>query len=137
MRFLEENQGPAWHAKAVCNHGPSRDFWPDNHHPDTWYPNTPAGRPGKTGRPTREDATAAAIAVCETCPVKKQCYDAAVRNNETHGIWGGVDFERTVPRGLEPCGTEAAYFRHVRAKEPVCDPCRKAHRAAAKARRAA
>lgn len=134
---LIDSVSPHWHNQAACNHGLSRDFWPDNHDPDTWYPNTPAGRTGHTGRPAREDATAPAIAICNTCPVKRQCYDAAVANRETSGIWGGVDFERNHVRELEPCGTEAAYFRHVRAKETVCDPCRKAHRAAAKARRAA
>ena len=28
-----------------------------------------------------------------------------------------------------PCGTNAAYIRHIRKKEEVCEPCRLAHRA--------
>lgn len=28
---------------------------------------------------------------------------------------------------LEPCGTNAAYIRHVRRKEDACVPCREAH----------
>lgn len=32
-----------------------------------------------------------------------------------------------MPRFLEPCGTNAGYNRHVRAKEPTCTPCREAH----------
>jgi len=31
-------------------------------------------------------------------------------------------------RELKPCGTFAAYQRHLRNKEPVCDPCAKAGR---------
>lgn len=135
MKFLEENQGPAWHAKAACNHGPSRDYWPDNHNPDTWHPNTPPGRPGTTGRPTRSDATAAAIAICNTCPVKQQCFEAAVENNETHGIWGGVDFERPSP-AVAKCGTSSGYNRHLRDKESACDACLSAHRKATRASRA-
>ncbi len=29
--------------------------------------------------------------------------------------------------GLQPCGTEAAYCRHIRAKEPIDEACRVAH----------
>lgn len=32
-------------------------------------------------------------------------------------------------RDLKPCGTFAAYQRHLRKKEPVCDPCAEAARA--------
>lgn len=31
-------------------------------------------------------------------------------------------------RGLRPCGTKAAYERHIKQKTPVCDDCRQAHR---------
>jgi hypothetical protein len=30
--------------------------------------------------------------ICKMCPVKKNCYDYAVGNEEKSGIWGGVDF---------------------------------------------
>ena len=33
-----------------------------------------------------------------------------------------------MPRKPSPCGTEAAYKRHLRHKEAPCDACRKAHR---------
>jgi hypothetical protein len=29
---------------------------------------------------------------------------------------------------MEPCGTNAAYARHVKRGEPACQPCRDAHR---------
>lgn len=31
-------------------------------------------------------------------------------------------------RELKPCGTPAAYRRHLRAKEPACEPCKEAWR---------
>lgn len=31
--------------------------------------------------------------------------------------------------GLKPCGTKAAYERHIAASEPPCEACRQAHRA--------
>ena len=33
-----------------------------------------------------------------------------------------------MPRELKPCGTEAAYRRHLRHDETPCTACRKAHR---------
>lgn len=32
-----------------------------------------------------------------------------------------------MPRVLQPCGTPAAYKRHVKRREPTCEPCREAH----------
>ncbi|GAA0935976.1 hypothetical protein [Actinocorallia libanotica] len=34
-----------------------------------------------------------------------------------------------MPRELRPCGTNAAYLRHIRKGEEVCKPCRAAHQA--------
>lgn len=39
------------------------------------------------------------------------------------------------PRKLRPCGTDAAYSRHLFNKEIPCDPCTEAHAAAVKRRR--
>jgi WhiB family redox-sensing transcriptional regulator len=42
-----------------------------------------------------------AKAICQECPVKQKCFDYAVSNNETNGVWGGVDFtERRVSRRI-------------------------------------
>ena len=30
--------------------------------------------------------------LCHGCPLIKQCYDFAVANEETFGIWGGINF---------------------------------------------
>lgn len=44
-----------------------------------------------TGFP-RQPLIDAAIAVCNTCSVRKQCFDYAKRNDLRHGVWGGIDF---------------------------------------------
>lgn len=33
-------------------------------------------------------------ALCYGCPILKQCYDFAVANEESYGVWGGIDFGR-------------------------------------------
>ena len=38
-------------------------------------------------------------------------------------------------RALKPCGTDAAYARHLRHGEQACDPCLEANRVASLARR--
>jgi Transcription factor WhiB len=35
---------------------------------------------------------AQAIAICAACPVRAECYDAALANKEEAGVWGGVLF---------------------------------------------
>lgn len=30
-------------------------------------------------------------ALCYGCPIIKQCHDFAVANEETNGVWGGID----------------------------------------------
>jgi WhiB family redox-sensing transcriptional regulator len=34
-----------------------------------------------------------AIAICNTCPVKKQCLDHALNVPEIYGVWGGMTEE--------------------------------------------
>lgn len=53
--------------------------------PDDWYP---VSAPAAAAR--RE--AAAAIAVCEACPVRQECLELALRNWTAgrHGIWGGT-----------------------------------------------
>lgn len=34
--------------------------------------------------------TAYAKAVCELCPVRQECFDYAIANNEQLGVWGGT-----------------------------------------------
>jgi len=34
--------------------------------------------------------------LCTDCPLIKLCYDAAVANDEKHGIWGGINFTKNI-----------------------------------------
>lgn len=36
-----------------------------------------------------------AIAICNVCPVKNECYEFAMETKQQYGIWGGVDVEKT------------------------------------------
>lgn len=97
-----------------------------------------------------------AKAVCRHCPVRARCLtDALLTEGDAgptsrYGIYGGFDpteraglatdfaAERarkapapqppTMWRGrlLEPCGTRAAYRRHIRRGEPICRLCTEA-----------
>lgn len=112
---------PAWMAAALC-----AQCDPDVFHPD---PN---------------DAYRAAVRVCNKCPVRQACLDYAIANDEREGIWGGHTpaARRRIAAGLppnarplKPCGTPAAYQRHLENREPTCDACRAVKNAAVIARR--
>lgn len=102
--------------------------------------------------PGPNDAAAAdmARAICESCPVRSQCYDHALRHEE-FGVWAGtserqrrqlrkqlgihledIDEMRyrypTRVKSPAACGTDAGYHRHLRitATEP-CERCRASH----------
>ncbi|MFI2620430.1 WhiB family transcriptional regulator [Streptomyces sp. NPDC018584] len=91
--------------------------------------------------------------VCATCPAREACL-AAVLADEKHlrpsdrdGIRGGLNGRERYalqhgpdkprrrkprpakPRALLPCGTPAAYDRHVRRGEPIDQACREGRRA--------
>ena len=88
--------------------------------------------------------------VCRDCPVKAECFAAAVAAHDC-GVRGGrllwngrpdkryTDAQsqpRPPSRGLSSprravaeCGTRAGYMRHRDRREPVCGPCRVAERA--------
>lgn len=40
----------------------------------------------------RRPLIASAVAICQTCTVRKECFNFAKRNGETFGVWGGIDF---------------------------------------------
>lgn len=40
--------------------------------------------------PDKGGSVDAAKAVCETCPVREQCLEYALRNRERFGVWGGA-----------------------------------------------
>lgn len=63
--------------------------------PDLWFPE----------RGAAEATYQAAIDVCNRCPIRQQCADYAIENNEIHGIWGGIGGRQRkriqAERGLE------------------------------------
>lgn len=67
-----------WHERALC---PQTD-------PDAFYPE-------------KGGSTEAAKAICRRCPVKKECLDFALDNDERFGIWGGFSERerREIKRG--------------------------------------
>lgn len=38
-----------------------------------------------------DDARTRALELCQSCPVRDDCYRAAVERGEMHGIWGGTE----------------------------------------------
>jgi WhiB family transcriptional regulator, redox-sensing transcriptional regulator len=64
-----------WQRGARCRGDAGLDFYP------------PFGGERKRDRVVRE---LRAKAVCESCPVRVQCLDHAVRNGERYGVWGGL-----------------------------------------------
>lgn len=75
--------------------------------------------------------------VCAVCPVREQCLNHALVNNEEHGVWGGMTarqrrkerLRRGLQRKFTPavCGTLAGYRKHARQRTRMCDDCRHAH----------
>ena len=87
---------PAWVGEAAC----------DPSDPEAWQPNK--------DRPTRAERPSAlkAKAICATCPALALCRDDAIKNNERHGIWGGLTTaERDHYKTLDPAAQDrfAAY----------------------------
>jgi WhiB family redox-sensing transcriptional regulator len=72
MRLVSLNDSEntlEWQREALCNQTDPEAFFPEYE---------------RDGRMAKE--------VCKECPVKQKCFDYAVSNKETFGIWGGVDF---------------------------------------------
>lgn len=67
--------GSDWWTDALCGIEQSEGFFPDERGRHTEVPRA---------------AEAAAKAICERCPVRQPCLEAALRNREPVGIWGGL-----------------------------------------------
>lgn len=89
---------------------------------------------------TESDQALFAAQFCRFCPVREECLAFGVEFDDP-GVFGGLtrrqrhalDQPRT---NVAPHGTEGAYQRHIRHREPACDPCRAAHTAVCRQRRA-
>lgn len=53
-----------------------------------------------------------AKALCDACPVKRQCLETALDNGEYHGIWGGAD-ENELRRN-QSLGADGKKHEHAR-----------------------
>ena len=97
-------------------------------------------------RPGDNLAVAAAKAICAGCPVRAECLDLVLANEEGGGTYAGTTpIERRALRRqyradrgefwcrrvVAPCGTEGGAKRHRRNHETICDPCRVAYNQAA------
>jgi len=67
-----------------------------------------------------------ARAVCASCPVRQECLDHAIRNDEPHHMWGGLtpDERRgTVrTRNCDGCGTRFTSPNRAGAPNRYCRP---------------
>jgi WhiB family redox-sensing transcriptional regulator len=78
-----------------------------------------------------------AKAVCRRCPVMERCREWALETGQDAGVWGGLgEDERlackrrsTYSHQPQPCGTRAAYKRHLRKSEDPCERCSDANTA--------
>lgn len=87
---------PEWHHRAACAGSTSTVFSPDH-----------TTRRGYQ-RPREHPMWQAALAICATCPVKRECLAASLA--ETTGVWGGtVPAEREEMRGDGPRWKYATY----------------------------
>lgn len=52
--------------------------------------------------PRRRQRDAAAVAICQGCPVIEQCREHSLRSREPYGVWGGLtedERERIIAHG--------------------------------------
>lgn len=80
----------------------------------------------------------AALAVCERCTVRQECFDYCRLSGLRVGIWGGlserarrriIDKPLKIQRGGSSHGTNRGYQAHIREQSEPCIACREAHRA--------
>jgi WhiB family redox-sensing transcriptional regulator len=115
--------GTTWRDSALCAQTDPESFFPEK---------------GTSARDAKK--------TCLACEVRTECLEYALAHDERHGIWGGLT--ETARRKLRPapethaggkppapCGTTAAYQRHLRNDEPVDDACREAVRVRSRSRR--
>lgn len=62
--------------------------------------------------------------LCATCPVRIQCLESALDNDERHGIWGGLSERelRKIRRALIAARQRSDEHPTEPAEEPVAEP---------------
>lgn len=58
-----------WRDDAICIEYETNTFYPERSH----------------------ELAKVAKAICRECPVRSECLDEAIANNEKFGVWGGLD----------------------------------------------
>jgi len=77
---VAERSDQSWQLKAACRGPQAEAFFPPAH---------------VERKEERVDRERAAKAICKSCPVRQPCLSYALRIQEQHGIWGGLnEFER-------------------------------------------
>jgi WhiB family redox-sensing transcriptional regulator len=74
VRYRERDDDTSWMSQAKCR-GLTYLF----------FPTTEDGMKGSEV----ESRIAAPKAICDECPVQRDCLDYAIRWREPHGVWGG------------------------------------------------
>lgn len=123
--------GTTWKLDGLCREVDADLFFPE------------VGTPSRKAKET-----------CFACDVRTECLTYALDNNERFGIWGGLNererrqLRKTTPtptpkpvatrspiprpehgggNPIAPCGTESAYRRHKRYREPIDEACAEGH----------
>ncbi|WP_069773055.1 WhiB family transcriptional regulator [Streptomyces sp. LUP30] len=91
-----------------------------------------------------------AIALCEECPIRRECAQYALDDREVSGVWGGTTLadRRQFWTGQQHrldelgrirlvCGSERAYRAHFSYREQPCGECVAAHEALVESERRA
>jgi len=61
------------------------------HDPDLWFQEMPIGVASRTKMRELSNNTKMAIQICETCPIKAQCLEEGMKEeNLPYGVWGGL-----------------------------------------------
>lgn len=79
--MILEPDAQAWRKLAAC-----RNINPDVFHP---WPTGIVSNRDRSPQAQREQA-AAAIVVCNICPVRPECLDFALASDQRDGVWGGL-----------------------------------------------
>ena len=79
--FMMGHDYPTWHSQARCK----------DQEQDVFFGKEQDETSSKRHRPTLTMSEAnRAKAICDRCPVRKQCLEFALINHEEYGVWGGT-----------------------------------------------
>jgi hypothetical protein len=88
-RIVHAVDGDRWRKHAECQPGNGYPFglWDTEEAPRTFA----TRREQRAARIARQAMEKAAKAVCEMCPVRRECLEFSLINDEREGIWGGLN----------------------------------------------